>query len=69
MMKDNIVKIDWDDEILSKTALTHDGKMKNEASEPHVKPDGGDRKSMVAPAAPMLSVLVPSETVPPPVLV
>jgi len=51
MMKDNVIKIDWDDEILAKTALTHDGKMKNEASEPHVKPDGGDKKSMVAPAA------------------
>jgi H+-translocating NAD(P) transhydrogenase subunit alpha len=27
MMKDNIVKIDWDDEVLAKTALTHDGKL------------------------------------------
>jgi NAD(P) transhydrogenase subunit alpha len=27
MLKDNIVTIDWDDEILSKTALTHDGKL------------------------------------------
>ena len=26
-MKDNIIKIDWNDEILAKTALTHDGKM------------------------------------------
>jgi NAD(P) transhydrogenase subunit alpha len=26
MMRDNIVTIDWDDEILAKTALTHDGK-------------------------------------------
>jgi NAD(P) transhydrogenase subunit alpha len=51
MMKDNVIKIDWDDEILSKTALTHDGKMKNEASEPHVKPDSGSKKPMVAPAA------------------
>jgi NAD(P) transhydrogenase subunit alpha len=30
MMKDNIVVIDWEDEILAKTALTHDGKMKNQ---------------------------------------
>ena len=51
MMKDNVIRIDWDDEILAKTALTHDGKMKNEAAEPHVKPDSGDKKPMVAPAA------------------
>jgi NAD(P) transhydrogenase subunit alpha len=35
MMKDNIVKIDWDDEVLAKTALTHDGKLCDAA----VKPD------------------------------
>ena len=27
MMKDNIVTIDWDDEVLARTALTHDGKL------------------------------------------
>ena len=27
MLKDNIVTIDWDDEILAKTALTHDGRL------------------------------------------
>ena len=27
MLKDNIIKIDWKDEVLAKTALTHDGKM------------------------------------------
>jgi NAD(P) transhydrogenase subunit alpha len=27
MMKDNVVKIDWKDEVLAKTALTHDGKL------------------------------------------
>ena len=51
MMKDNVIKIDWDDEILAKTALTHDGKIKNEAPEPHVKADGGNKKPTVAPAA------------------
>jgi NAD(P) transhydrogenase subunit alpha len=51
MMKDNVIKIDWDDEILAKTALTHDGKMKNEASEPDVNPDSGDKKPIAAPAA------------------
>lgn len=51
MMKDNVIKIDWDDEILAKTALTHDGKMKNEASEPDVKPGSGEKKPRAAPAA------------------
>jgi len=27
MMKDNIIAIDWKDEVLAKTALTHDGKL------------------------------------------
>jgi NAD(P) transhydrogenase subunit alpha len=51
MMKDNVIKIDWDDEILAKTALTHDGKMKNEATEPHVNPDSGGKKPIAAPAS------------------
>jgi NAD(P) transhydrogenase subunit alpha len=28
MLKDNIIKIDWTDEVLEKTALTHDGEIK-----------------------------------------
>ncbi len=32
MIKDNVVKIDWDDEILAKTVLTHAGEMKSEAA-------------------------------------
>jgi NAD(P) transhydrogenase subunit alpha len=51
MLKDNVIKIDWDDEILAKTALTHDGRMKNEATEPHVNPDSGSKKPIAAPAA------------------
>jgi len=35
MMKDNIVKIDWDDEVLAKTALTHGGKL----CDAELKPD------------------------------
>ena len=31
MMKDNIVNIDWSDEVLAKTALTHDGKLSDAA--------------------------------------
>jgi H+-translocating NAD(P) transhydrogenase subunit alpha len=33
-MKDNIITIDWDDEILAKTVLTHAGELKGEAAEP-----------------------------------
>jgi len=33
MMKDNIITIDWTDEVLAKTALTHDGKLCNSARE------------------------------------
>jgi NAD(P) transhydrogenase subunit alpha len=29
MMKENVIKIDWDDEVLAKTALTHDGERKD----------------------------------------
>ena len=41
MMKDNVIKIDWTDEILAKTALTHDGKLCDSTttgSEPQSKP-------------------------------
>jgi NAD(P) transhydrogenase subunit alpha len=37
MMKDNIITIDWDDEILAKTVLTHDGQMHNQATKPAAK--------------------------------
>jgi NAD(P) transhydrogenase subunit alpha len=31
MMKDNVIKLDWDDEVIAKTALTHAGKIKGDA--------------------------------------
>jgi NAD(P) transhydrogenase subunit alpha len=37
MMKDNIVSIDWDDEILAKTALTHNGKLVDAAAKSTAK--------------------------------
>jgi NAD(P) transhydrogenase subunit alpha len=36
MMKDNIVAIDWTDEVLAKTALTHDGKLMGAEAKPPV---------------------------------
>jgi NAD(P) transhydrogenase subunit alpha len=29
MMKENVIKIDWTDEVLAKTVLTHEGEIKN----------------------------------------
>jgi NAD(P) transhydrogenase subunit alpha len=34
MMKDNIVTIDWTDEVIAKTALTHDGKLCDAQAKP-----------------------------------
>jgi NAD(P) transhydrogenase subunit alpha len=33
MMKDNIITLNWDDEVLAKTVLTHDGKMHSDKTE------------------------------------
>ena len=42
MLKDNVVEIDWTDEVLARTALTHDGKRMDDAAakppEPAAKP-------------------------------
>jgi NAD(P) transhydrogenase subunit alpha len=51
MMKDNVITIDWNDEILAKTALTHDGQMKNAAAKPHTDPDSGDKHPAAKPIA------------------
>jgi NAD(P) transhydrogenase subunit alpha len=37
MMKDNIIAIDWNDEILAKTVLTHDGKLHQPDAKPAAK--------------------------------
>jgi NAD(P) transhydrogenase subunit alpha len=37
MMKNNIITIDWDDEILAGTVLTHNGERKNAIAEAHTK--------------------------------
>jgi len=47
MMKDNIITIDWSDEILSKTVITHGGIRMNKAPAHEVKPAAGVK----APAA------------------
>ena len=47
MMKDNIVTIDWTDEVIAKTALTHDGKLCDADAKPD---DGAKSKSSKTPA-------------------
>ena len=38
MMKDNIITIDWGDEMLARTVLTHAGQLKNQVAKPPVNP-------------------------------
>ena len=47
IMKNNIVTIDWTDEVITKTALTHDGKL----CETEVKPDDGTKVKASKPPA------------------
>jgi NAD(P) transhydrogenase subunit alpha len=51
MMKDNIITIDWDDEILAKTVLTHDGQMKNQSARQHADTGSDDKTSTLKPVA------------------
>jgi NAD(P) transhydrogenase subunit alpha len=46
MMKDNIIKIDWTDEVLEKTVLTHNGEIKNQPTKTHgTKSNAPDTKA------------------------
>jgi len=45
MMKDNIITIDWTDEVIAKTALTHDGKLCEAEAD-----DGAKAKAAKSPA-------------------
>jgi H+-translocating NAD(P) transhydrogenase subunit alpha len=49
-VKDNIVEIDWDDEVLAKTVLTHAGELKSEAAKATAPLDSG-RAEAIKPAA------------------
>jgi len=49
-VKDNIVEIDWDDEVLAKTVLTHAGELKSEAVK-LTTPSGGGKPEATKPAA------------------
>jgi NAD(P) transhydrogenase subunit alpha len=45
MMKDNIVTLNWDDEVLAKTVLTHEGKLRSDKSEHEAYPSNKADKS------------------------
>jgi H+-translocating NAD(P) transhydrogenase subunit alpha len=49
-VKNNIVEIDWDDEVLAKTVLTHAGELKSEAVKATAA-SGGDKAEAIKPAA------------------
>jgi H+-translocating NAD(P) transhydrogenase subunit alpha len=49
-VKDNIVEIDWDDEVLAKTVLTHAGELKSEAAKP-TAPSASGKFGSIKPAA------------------
>jgi len=52
MMKDNIITLNWDDEVLAKTVLTHAGKMHSDKSEHEAYPSNNAKKaSAKTPAA------------------
>jgi NAD(P) transhydrogenase subunit alpha len=52
MMKDNIITLNWDDEVLAKTVLTHDGKMHSDKSEHEAYPSNkADKAATRTPAA------------------
>jgi H+-translocating NAD(P) transhydrogenase subunit alpha len=51
MMKDNVIKIDWHDEILAKTVLTHAGELKTEAANTPAGHGVGDKSPPAKPAA------------------
>jgi NAD(P) transhydrogenase subunit alpha len=51
MMKNNVVEIDWSDEVLAKTALTHAGAMKNVAIKREIAAGSGTKDAAAKPAA------------------
>ena len=55
MMKDNIITIDWNDEVLAKTALTHAGKLCDADAEPRCK-GGAIRRQQASAAKPTAKV-------------
>ena len=51
MMKDNVIKLDWDDEIIAKTVLTHAGELRDDAAKEEAKPGGSTKDKAEKPTA------------------
>ena len=51
MLKDNVIEIDWNDEVLAQTALTHDGKRMDDAAAKPPEPPPKAKPSRHAAAA------------------
>ncbi len=51
MMKDNVIEIDWGDEVLAKTALTHDGKLCDADAKPEAASKDAARPRAAKPSA------------------
>ena len=49
MLKDNVIKLDWDDEILAKTALTHAGEIKDDTDKQETKKSDGTKHKATRP--------------------
>ena len=49
MLKDNVIKLDWDDEILAKTALTHAGEIKGDTDKQKTKKNDGTKHKATRP--------------------
>ena len=51
MMKDNVIKLDWDDEIIAKTVLTYAGELRDDAAKEEAKPSGSTKDKAEKPIA------------------
>ncbi len=51
MMKDNVSKLDWDDEVLAKTVLTHAGEIRNHVPKQKASDGGAIKDTTGKPAA------------------
>jgi NAD(P) transhydrogenase subunit alpha len=49
MMKDNVIKLDWDDEVIARTALTHAGETKDDAAKREANPGSARQDSAAKP--------------------
>ena len=52
MMKDNVITIDWNDEVLAKTALTHAGKLQRRRRQARSPSPAAQTKPAAAKPAP-----------------